>query len=64
MDGPSVKCVPYKTFFVFHQNLMKLGEVLSYIDNYNFTNFHLIQMKNKKKDLITHLTDGPSIKGR
>ena len=29
MDGPSVKCVLYKTFFVFHQNLMKLDEDFS-----------------------------------
>ena len=29
MDGPSVKCVLYKTFFVFHKNLMKLGRIIS-----------------------------------
>lgn len=28
MDRPSVKCVLYKTLFVFLQNSMKLGEVV------------------------------------
>ena len=39
---------------------MKLGEVLVNIDNYNFTNFGCIQMKNKSF-LMTYLMDGPSI---
>ena len=47
MDGLSIKCVITKTFFSI-SNSMKLGEVLVHINNYNFTNFHLIQMKNKK----------------
>ena len=38
--------------------------VVHMIDNYNFTNFHWIQMKNKKVFLMTHLTDGPSVKNR
>ena len=29
MDGLSVKSVIYKNFFVFHQNLIKLGDVVS-----------------------------------
>ena len=38
----------YKTFFVFHQNLMKLDdEVLVHIKHYNITKFQKIQMKNK-----------------
>ena len=46
-DRPLVK-LSLKTFFVFHSNSMKLVEVLVHIDNYNFTNFHWIQKKNKK----------------
>ena len=42
MDGPSVKYVNNKNFFVFHSNSIKLGEPLVHIDNYNFTNFHWI----------------------
>ena len=40
--------VSLKNFFVFHSNSMKVSEVLLHIDNYIFTNFHWIQMKNKK----------------
>ena len=36
------------TFFVFHPILMKLGEIVVHMDNYNFTKFHQNQMKNKK----------------
>ena len=38
--------VSLKKIFVFHLNWMKIGEVLAHIDN--STNFHLIQIKNKK----------------
>ena len=31
---------------------MKLGEIVVHMDNYNFTNFHQNQMKNKKVLLI------------
>ena len=37
-----------KTFFVFHLILMKLGEIVVHMGNYNFTKFHQNQMKNKK----------------
>ena len=43
---------------------MKLGNLLVHIDKYNFTNFHWIQMKNKKVFLMTYLTDGPFVKGQ
>ena len=39
-------------FFVFHPILMKLGEIVEHMDNYNFTKFHQNQMKNKKVLLI------------
>ena len=42
--------VSLKNFFVFHSNSMKLGEVLAHIDNYNFKNFHWIQMKQDVKE--------------
>ena len=42
---------------------LKIGEVLVHIDNYNLTNIFLIQIKTKKVFLMTHLTDGPSVKG-
>ena len=41
-----------KNFFVFDPNLMKLGEIVVHVDNYNFTTFHQNQMKNKKVLLI------------
>ena len=45
--------------FVFHLNSMNLlDEVLLHIGNYNFTNFHWNQMKNKK------VFNDLSIKGR
>ena len=50
-DGPSVKCVLYKTFLFFHQNLMKLGEVLVYvvhIEYYSIKKFYQILIENKK----------------
>ena len=53
-------------FCVFHSNSMKHGEVVVHIDidNYNFTNFYGIQKNNKKVFIMTHLIDGPFIKGR
>ena len=51
-DKPSVKYFLYKTFFVFHQNLMKLGQVVAHMMYY------------KKVLYITHLMDGLSVKGR
>ena len=43
----------YKTnFFVFHPMLMKLGEIVVYMDNYNFTKFLKIWWKTKKVLLI------------
>ena len=50
--------------FCFYSNSMKHGEVLVHIDNYNFTNFYGIQRNNKKVFIMTHLIDGPCIKGR
>ena len=54
-----------KNYYFFHQNLMKLGEVVVNIEYYNFTKFHYILM-NKKIIVLyqTHLTDGPSVRGR
>ena len=63
-DGPSIKCVLHKTFFVFQQNLMKLGEVVRHIECYKIRKFYQILKKNKKVLCRTHLMDGPSIKGR
>ena len=43
---------------------MKFGEVVVHIDYYNFTKFYYIL---KKKIIVlyqTHLTDGPSVRGR
>ena len=37
MDGLSVKCVWYKAIIFFHQNVMKLGEVVVLYVYYNFT---------------------------
>ena len=37
-----------KTFFVFHPILMKLGEIVVHMDNYNFTKFPQNHVKNKK----------------
>ena len=31
---------------IFHPILMKLGEIVAHMDNYNFTKFHQNQMKN------------------
>ena len=42
--------------FVFHLILMKLGEIVVHMDNYNFTRFHQNQMKNKKVLLIAHFS--------
>ena len=46
----------YKTFFVFHQILMQLLEIVVHMDNYNFTKFHQNQMKNKKVLLMAHFS--------
>ena len=45
-----------KTFFVFHLILMKLGEIVVHMNNYNFTKFHQNQMKNKKVLLIARFS--------
>ena len=42
---------------------MKFDEVVVQSDYYNITKFYQILMKNKKVLYITHLTDGPSVKG-
>ena len=60
----SIKCVLYKTFFVFDKNLMKLGEVVVWIEYFNITKFFQILMKNQKVLYLSLLKDGPSIKGR
>ena len=54
----------YPDFFVFRSNSMKHGEVLLHIDNYNFTNFYGIQKNEKNVLIMTHLIEGPFIKGR
>ena len=65
MEGPSIKCVLCKTLILFHQNLMKLGEVVVHMEYYNNTKFYQILMKNQNVLYITHLvTDGPAVKGR
>ena len=43
---------------------MKLGEVVVHIEYYNFTKFHYILMKKIIVFYQTHLTDGPSVRGR
>ena len=61
----SIKCVIKKTFLFFIQsNSMKLGEGILHIDNFNFTNFHCIEMKSKNVFLMTHLMDNPSVKDK
>ena len=45
-----------KNFFVFHLILMKLGEIVIHMDDYNFTKFHQNQMKNKKVLLVAHFS--------
>ena len=52
-----------KFFFIFHLN-SKISEVVVLYVYYNFTKFHWNWMKNKKVYLMTHLTNGLSIKGR
>ena len=41
---------------VFHPILMKLGEIVIHMGNYNFTKFYQNQMKNKKVLLIVHFS--------
>ena len=43
---------------------MKPCEVVLHQEYYNTTKFYQILMKNKKILYVTHLTNGPSIKGR
>ena len=43
---------------------MKLGEVVVHIEYYSFTKFHYILMKKIIVLYQTHLTDGPSVRGR
>ena len=43
---------------------MKLGKVVVHIEYYNFTKFHYILMKKIIVLYQTHLTDGPSVRGR
>ena len=43
---------------------MKLGEVVAQIEYYKFTKFHYILMKKIIVLYQTHLTDGPSVRGR
>ena len=45
-----------KTFLVFYLILMKLGEIVVHMGNYNFTKFHQNQMKNKKVLLIARFS--------
>ena len=56
--------VSLKNFSVFLLNTMKMDEVVVQSEYYNITKFYQILMKNKKVLYITHLTDGPSVKGR
>ena len=35
--------------YVFHPILMKLGEMVVHMDNYNFTKFHQNQMEKQKR---------------
>ena len=51
-------------FGALDQNLMKLGEVVVHIKYYSFTKFHYILMKKIIILYQTHLTDGPSFRGR
>ena len=59
MDRPVNVFYLYKTIFAFHQNLLKLSEVVAH----NIIKFYQILMK-KKVLYITHLPDGLYIKGR
>ena len=43
---------------------MKLGEVVVHIEYHNINKVFKILMKNKKVSYITHLMDGPSVRGR
>ena len=43
-------------FFVFHPILMKLGEIVVHMDNYNFTKLYQNQTKNKKVLLTTRFS--------
>ena len=45
-----------KLFFVFHPILMKVGEIVVHMDNFNFTKFHQNKMKNKKVLLIARFS--------
>ena len=41
---------------VFHLILMKLGEIVAHMDNYNVTTFHQNQMKTKKVFLLARFS--------
>ena len=43
---------------------MKLGEAVVHIEYYNFTMLHYILVKKIIVLYQTHLTDGPSVRGR
>ena len=58
-----ISSVMSKTLCIMH-NLMKLGEVVVHIEYYNFIKFHYILMKKIIVLYQTHLTDGPSVRGR
>ena len=60
-DRPSVECVLYKPFFVFHQNLLKLCEVEVHMNYYNIIK---LWWKIKKSFIYNTFNDGPSVKGR
>ena len=45
-----------KTFLFFIRLLIKLGEIVVHMGNYNFTKFHQNQMKNKKVLLIARFS--------
>ena len=55
MDGPSFRCIIYKTFFLFHQKLIKLGDVVDIV----LSNSD----ENQKKCRRTHFKDGPYVRG-
>ena len=53
-----------KIDYVFHQNVMKLREIVVHMECYNLTKFHYILMKNIIVFYRSHLTDGPSVRSR
>ena len=59
---PSQNRKKQKTFFIFHLNSMKIGEVVVINVFKNFTKIHSYLNEKQKSFLMKHLTDAPSIR--